>query len=152
MTHRWGAAVRRGADERPWSRVASSPKPATNHGGGGAAGDPVNPACVAPGNFVQLLAIACASSDAKKLGLLSFGPDIAEGKRLDIRHALMAYTAPFNLTGYPVATVPMRRRDGLLPAGLQIVGSSRTRQRSHRGRDRDRKAQRRIKQSQGRQR
>jgi aspartyl-tRNA(Asn)/glutamyl-tRNA(Gln) amidotransferase subunit A len=47
--------------------------------------------------------------------------------RGDIRHALMAYTAPFNLTGYPVATVPMRRRDGLLPAGLQIVG--------HRGHD-----------------
>jgi Asp-tRNA(Asn)/Glu-tRNA(Gln) amidotransferase A subunit family amidase len=44
-----------------------------------------------------------------------------------IRHALMAYTAPFNLTGYPVAAVPMRRRDGLLPAGLQIVG--------HRGHD-----------------
>jgi Asp-tRNA(Asn)/Glu-tRNA(Gln) amidotransferase A subunit family amidase len=39
----------------------------------------------------------------------------------------MAYTAPFNLTGYPVATVPMRRRDGLLAAGLQIVG--------HRGHD-----------------
>ena len=48
-------------------------------------------------------------------------------QREGIRHALMAYTAPFNLTGYPVATVPMRRRDGLLPAGLQIVG--------HRGHD-----------------
>ena len=44
-----------------------------------------------------------------------------------MRHSLVAYTAPFNLTGYPVATVPMRRRDGLLPAGLQIVG--------HRGHD-----------------
>ena len=44
-----------------------------------------------------------------------------------MRYALVAYTAPFNLTGYPVATVPMRRRDGLLPAGLQIVG--------HRGHD-----------------
>jgi Asp-tRNA(Asn)/Glu-tRNA(Gln) amidotransferase A subunit family amidase len=48
-------------------------------------------------------------------------------QREGIRHALMAYTAPFNLTGCPVATVPMRRRDGLLPAGLQIVG--------HRGHD-----------------
>jgi Asp-tRNA(Asn)/Glu-tRNA(Gln) amidotransferase A subunit family amidase len=65
-------------------------------------------------------------------------------QREGIRHALMAYTAPFNLTGYPVATVPMRRRDGLLPAGLQIVG--------HRGHDnevieaviRDRKAQREL--------
>jgi Asp-tRNA(Asn)/Glu-tRNA(Gln) amidotransferase A subunit family amidase len=44
-----------------------------------------------------------------------------------IRHALMAYTAPLNLTGYPVATVPMRRGAGLLPRGLQIVG--------HRGHD-----------------
>jgi Asp-tRNA(Asn)/Glu-tRNA(Gln) amidotransferase A subunit family amidase len=39
----------------------------------------------------------------------------------------MAYTAPLNLTGYPVATVPMRRGVGLLPRGLQIVG--------HRGHD-----------------
>jgi Asp-tRNA(Asn)/Glu-tRNA(Gln) amidotransferase A subunit family amidase len=39
----------------------------------------------------------------------------------------MAYTAPFNLTGYPVATVLMRCRDGLLSAGLHIVG--------HRGHD-----------------
>jgi Asp-tRNA(Asn)/Glu-tRNA(Gln) amidotransferase A subunit family amidase len=50
-----------------------------------------------------------------------------EKPRTDIRHALMAYTAPFNLTGHPVADVPMRRRDGVLPAGLQIVG--------HRGHD-----------------
>jgi Asp-tRNA(Asn)/Glu-tRNA(Gln) amidotransferase A subunit family amidase len=48
-------------------------------------------------------------------------------QREGIRHALMGYTAPFNLTGYPVAIVPMRRRDVLLPAGLQIVG--------HRGHD-----------------
>src|SRR5271168_3654155 len=48
-------------------------------------------------------------------------------QRDGIRRALMAYTAPFNLTGYPVATVPVRRGDGLLPAGLQIVG--------HRGHD-----------------
>jgi Asp-tRNA(Asn)/Glu-tRNA(Gln) amidotransferase A subunit family amidase len=48
-------------------------------------------------------------------------------QREGIHHALMAYTAPFNLTGYPVARVPMRRRDRLLPAGLQIVG--------HRGHD-----------------
>jgi hypothetical protein len=40
----------------------------------------------------------------------------------DIRHALMAYTAPFNLTGYPAATIPMPRPPGLMPAGLQIVG------------------------------
>jgi Asp-tRNA(Asn)/Glu-tRNA(Gln) amidotransferase A subunit family amidase len=48
-------------------------------------------------------------------------------QREGIRHALMAYTAPLNLTGYPVATVPMRRGVGLLPRGPQIVG--------HRGHD-----------------
>lgn len=40
----------------------------------------------------------------------------------DIRQALMAFTAPFNLTGHPVATVPLPRKSGALPAGLQIVG------------------------------
>jgi Asp-tRNA(Asn)/Glu-tRNA(Gln) amidotransferase A subunit family amidase len=32
----------------------------------------------------------------------------------------LAYTALFKLTGYLVATFPMRFRDDLLPAGLQI--------------------------------
>jgi hypothetical protein len=39
----------------------------------------------------------------------------------------LAYTALFKLTGYIVATFPMRFRDDLLPAGLQIIG--------HRGHD-----------------
>jgi Asp-tRNA(Asn)/Glu-tRNA(Gln) amidotransferase A subunit family amidase len=34
----------------------------------------------------------------------------------------LAYTALFKLTGYLVATFPMRIRDDLLPAGLQIIG------------------------------
>jgi len=42
----------------------------------------------------------------------------------DVRKALMAYTAPFNLVGYPAATLPLPRRADALPAGLQIVGRS----------------------------
>jgi Asp-tRNA(Asn)/Glu-tRNA(Gln) amidotransferase A subunit family amidase len=38
-----------------------------------------------------------------------------------MRHSLVASTARFNLTGYPVATVPVRRTDGLLPPGPRIV-------------------------------
>lgn len=40
----------------------------------------------------------------------------------DVRKALMTYTAPFNLVGYPAVTLPLPRRAGALPAGLQIVG------------------------------
>ncbi|MET4296080.1 aspartyl-tRNA(Asn)/glutamyl-tRNA(Gln) amidotransferase subunit A [Bradyrhizobium sp. LB8.2] len=42
----------------------------------------------------------------------------------DVRKALMTYTAPFNLVGYPAATLPLPRRADALPAGLQIVGRS----------------------------
>ncbi|MGY4156299.1 aspartyl-tRNA(Asn)/glutamyl-tRNA(Gln) amidotransferase subunit A [Bradyrhizobium sp. USDA 4461] len=49
--------------------------------------------------------------------------------RGDVRKALMTYTAPFNLVGYPAVTLPLPRSAGVLPAGLQIVG--------RRGRDRD---------------
>ncbi|NEU98638.1 amidase [Bradyrhizobium uaiense] len=42
--------------------------------------------------------------------------------RGDIRKALMTYTAPFNLVGYPAATLPLPRSADALPAGLQIVG------------------------------
>jgi len=42
----------------------------------------------------------------------------------DIRKALMTYTAPFNLVGYPAVTLPLPRRAASLPAGLQIVGRS----------------------------
>jgi aspartyl-tRNA(Asn)/glutamyl-tRNA(Gln) amidotransferase subunit A len=42
----------------------------------------------------------------------------------DVRKALMTYTAPFNLIGYPAVTVPLPRGADALPAGLQIVGRS----------------------------
>lgn len=38
-----------------------------------------------------------------------------------VREALMTYTAPFNLAGFPAISIPLAVRDGLLPAGLQIV-------------------------------
>ncbi|WPG35385.1 amidase [Variovorax sp. EBFNA2] len=38
-----------------------------------------------------------------------------------VREALMTYTAPFNVAGFPAISIPLAARDGLLPAGLQIV-------------------------------
>ena len=38
-----------------------------------------------------------------------------------VREALMTYTAPFNLAGYPAISLPLAARPGQLPAALQIV-------------------------------
>ncbi|MEJ1166366.1 amidase [Variovorax sp. CCNWLW186] len=38
-----------------------------------------------------------------------------------VREALMTYTAPFNVAGFPAISIPLVVRDGRLPAGLQIV-------------------------------
>ena len=38
-----------------------------------------------------------------------------------VREALMTYTAPFNVAGFPAISIPLAARDGLLPAALQIV-------------------------------
>jgi aspartyl-tRNA(Asn)/glutamyl-tRNA(Gln) amidotransferase subunit A len=38
-----------------------------------------------------------------------------------VREALMTYTAPFNVAGFPALSIPLAARDGRLPAGLQIV-------------------------------
>jgi len=38
------------------------------------------------------------------------------------REALMAYTAPFNLSGLPSISIPMAMPKGVLPAGIQLVG------------------------------
>jgi aspartyl-tRNA(Asn)/glutamyl-tRNA(Gln) amidotransferase subunit A len=40
----------------------------------------------------------------------------------NVREALMAYTAPFNLSGLPAISLPLPGDPGALPAGLQIVG------------------------------
>ncbi|SIT44118.1 Amidase, Asp-tRNAAsn/Glu-tRNAGln amidotransferase A subunit [Paraburkholderia piptadeniae] len=38
-----------------------------------------------------------------------------------VREALMTYTAPFNVAGFPSISIPLPTRDGILPAALQIV-------------------------------
>ncbi|MDP9920704.1 aspartyl-tRNA(Asn)/glutamyl-tRNA(Gln) amidotransferase subunit A [Variovorax boronicumulans] len=38
-----------------------------------------------------------------------------------VREALMIYTAPFNVAGFPAISIPLAAPDGRLPAGLQIV-------------------------------
>lgn len=44
-----------------------------------------------------------------------------EGWSGNIREALMTYTAPFNLSGFPAISIPMRPSPNGLPCGLQIV-------------------------------
>jgi aspartyl-tRNA(Asn)/glutamyl-tRNA(Gln) amidotransferase subunit A len=38
-----------------------------------------------------------------------------------VREALMGYTAPFNVAGFPAISIPLPPRDGRLPSALQIV-------------------------------
>lgn len=38
-----------------------------------------------------------------------------------IREALMTYTAPFNMAGYPAISIPMPVQSGEMPCGIQIV-------------------------------
>jgi aspartyl-tRNA(Asn)/glutamyl-tRNA(Gln) amidotransferase subunit A len=38
-----------------------------------------------------------------------------------VREALMTYTAPFNVAGFPALSIPLPARDTRLPVGLQIV-------------------------------
>lgn len=38
-----------------------------------------------------------------------------------VREALMTYTAPFNVAGFPAISIPIPSADGCLPAALQIV-------------------------------
>ncbi|KIQ34282.1 amidase [Variovorax paradoxus] len=38
-----------------------------------------------------------------------------------VREALMNYTAPFNVAGFPAISIPLAARGGALPAALQIV-------------------------------
>jgi aspartyl-tRNA(Asn)/glutamyl-tRNA(Gln) amidotransferase subunit A len=38
-----------------------------------------------------------------------------------VREALMTYTAPFNVAGFPAISIPLRWGDCVLPASLQIV-------------------------------
>jgi len=38
-----------------------------------------------------------------------------------VREALMTYTAPFNVAGFPAISIPLALGDRILPAALQIV-------------------------------
>lgn len=44
------------------------------------------------------------------------------GRRAELRDALIRYTAPFNVTGWPALSIPMGLDQGGLPIGLQVVG------------------------------
>jgi len=46
----------------------------------------------------------------------------AEVDGVQVRPALLSLTLPFNLTGWPAVSVPMRPVDGGLPVGVQLVG------------------------------
>jgi aspartyl-tRNA(Asn)/glutamyl-tRNA(Gln) amidotransferase subunit A len=45
-----------------------------------------------------------------------------DGATVTVRQHLLALTLPFNLTGWPAASVPGEVADGGLPAGVQVVG------------------------------
>jgi Asp-tRNA(Asn)/Glu-tRNA(Gln) amidotransferase A subunit family amidase len=45
-----------------------------------------------------------------------------DGATVAVRPQLLALTLPFNLTGWPAASVPGEVADGGLPAGVQVVG------------------------------
>jgi Asp-tRNA(Asn)/Glu-tRNA(Gln) amidotransferase A subunit family amidase len=45
-----------------------------------------------------------------------------DGTTVAVRPQLLALTLPFNLTGWPAASVPGEVADGGLPAGVQVVG------------------------------
>jgi aspartyl-tRNA(Asn)/glutamyl-tRNA(Gln) amidotransferase subunit A len=51
------------------------------------------------------------------------GADTVPGNQpASVRAALLSLTLPFNLIGWPAVSVPVRPRDGGLPAGVQLVG------------------------------
>lgn len=47
---------------------------------------------------------------------------LADGRKLGVRDALLRYTAPFNVTGWPALSLPMGKDAQGLPMGLQLVG------------------------------
>lgn len=48
------------------------------------------------------------------------GQSVVDGR--EVRAALLSLTLPFNLTGWPAVSTPVREPNGGLPAGVQLVG------------------------------
>ena len=47
---------------------------------------------------------------------------VINGERVPVRAAMLRNTQLFNMTGHPAITLPMTMPQGVLPAGLQLVG------------------------------
>jgi aspartyl-tRNA(Asn)/glutamyl-tRNA(Gln) amidotransferase subunit A len=45
-----------------------------------------------------------------------------DGRRVNVRAAMLRNTQLFNMTGHPAISLPLRMTPGLLPCGLQLVG------------------------------
>lgn len=52
---------------------------------------------------------------------LDAGSIAIDGWSGTVRQALMSYTAPFNLAGFPAISIPLHSPSGTLPAAMQIV-------------------------------
>lgn len=63
--------------------------------------------------------------DVREVNPHLFYPDEIGGEKVPRRYAFYPYTAPFNITGQPAATVPCGFSSEGLPIGLQIVGRRR---------------------------
>lgn len=70
---------------------------------------------------VDYLLLATCPCTAPRVGQSSLNIGAWQGT---VREALMTYTAPFNLAGFPAISIPLplRAPDSPLPASLQIVG------------------------------
>ena len=75
-------------------------------------------------NFFQRWdAFLCPVTVTPAIGHVPFGTPIAvDGASVPYFIAGTAYTCPFNLTGHPVAILPLTKSAAGLPIGLQVVG------------------------------
>jgi aspartyl-tRNA(Asn)/glutamyl-tRNA(Gln) amidotransferase subunit A len=66
---------------------------------------------------VDLLAVPCTAITAPKIGQKSTE---VEGKEVEVRSALIRFTLPFNVVGFPAVSLPAGLSRGL-PVGVQLV-------------------------------
>jgi amidase len=68
-------------------------------------------------------ALICPVTVSPAIPHVPFGTPIdVDGKQVPYFIAGTAYTCPFNLTGHPVAILPLTKSAGGLPIGVQVVG------------------------------